>query len=199
MAHRNWTSGTLSSDDGWRQDVERKATAHHEAGHAVIRLHLDLPLKSVDIIRGGGDLGGCNGRPPPAAVEREMDSIAAARDLGRAVDVETITPATKTWIENFIRSTQAGPLAEARFRGRKLSTHDPGIRQDLDAIEFFARLRWDAAERARRLQRSEGEVNRLLEEPGVWRAVTAVARALLEREALTGDESYELYRAAMRT
>jgi len=107
----------MNQHDKWGQGLEREASSHHEAGHAVISVHIGLSVESVDIIRQNGDLGGCDGVLPPAAVATEVDSLLQGHEHGRAVDEAKISPASRAWIEQMIRSTHAGPLAE---RDRKI-------------------------------------------------------------------------------
>src|SRR5947209_18068889 len=132
----------MTQQDKWGQGVEREASAHHEAGHAAISLYIGLPVASVDIIRRDGDLGGCQGLPPPAAVEAEVESRLLARQVGCPMDEATITPASRAWIDQMIRSTQAGPLAEEKFRGRKLGFDDLGKIDDEATVQSLAEIRW---------------------------------------------------------
>jgi hypothetical protein len=176
----------MSQQDKWGHGFELKATAHHEAGHAVVGLYFGQLPKSVDVRREGGGLGGCDGADPPGSVLMEANVIGKARQQGRIV---AGTAETKEWIENFIRSTQAGPLAEERFRGAKLDANDVGARQDKKTAEFFAAiLMADMEERTRRLLELEQEVRELLQEPALWYAVQEVAQALLEQKTMSGAE-----------
>lgn len=186
------------------EDMERRrreARAHHEAGHAVIGLHLGLPPESVVIKEGDSFdalLGGWRHVRPPDTVLKEMEFVRAARDQGRDLDESTISSTTWEWIENLIRSTLAGPLAEERLKGGRPDPESSDLIHDQEAVKVCARMRWDAAERMRHLQNLETEVAGLLAQPKVWEAVKGVALVLLKRDSLAGPEVRDLYHTAMR-
>jgi hypothetical protein len=71
------------------------------------------------------------------------------------------------WIDQMIRSTLAGPLAEERFRGRKLPAGDLGKIHDDSTVQSLARIYWPTAQRIRRVQGLESEVADLLAQPAV--------------------------------
>jgi hypothetical protein len=189
----------MTAQDKWGQGVEREASAHHEAGHAVVSVYVGLAVESVDIIRRNGDLGGCQGIAPDKAVEEAVAALLQARELGQPVDVAKISPAARQWIDQMIRSTLAGPLAEERFRGRKLPAGDLGKIDDDSTVHSLASICWPTAERIRRVQELESEVADLLAKPAAWMAVEAIAKALVKREFLTGAEVSELYWDARAT
>lgn len=189
----------MSQQDSWGRGEELKATAHHEAGHAVIDIHIGLPVKHVDITREGGDLGGCQGCDPDQSIIIEAASLLKARAEGRPVDPAKITPATRDWIDKMIRSQMAGPLAEMQFRGRPLQGAEVfAVGDDRENMKTLASVRWSDDERANRLRDVGVEVTNLIREPAIWRAIEAVANALLGRGILQGDEVNALYHTAMR-
>ena len=75
-------------------NIERKMTAHHEAGHAVIAWYYRNPPLSISIVKEGDILGGCSTRrkigkvfkPEAHQFERELDIIMAG-----AAAVEQLT------------------------------------------------------------------------------------------------------------
>lgn len=187
------------TQDKWGQGVDREATAQHEAGHAVIGIRLGESVESVDITRQAGDLGGCQFDPPPDSVWNELESIAAGIDRGCGVNHAAITPETRGWIEHSICSSQAGPIAEELYRGKKLEMNQQlATLADLDNIQTGATMLWPRAEQAQHLQESASKVEGLLAEPSVWKAVEVIAKALLEREHLPGEEVHKLYQDAIR-
>src|SRR4051812_8155834 len=110
----------MTQHDGWGQGEELRATAYHEAGHAVVDIHIGLPLESVDIRRQSGDLGGCQGESSDRAVEEEIDGGLGAFQAGNPVDPATMSSAAREWIDKMVRSQLAGPVVETKFRGRFL-------------------------------------------------------------------------------
>lgn len=147
---------------------EREASAYHEAGHAVACEVLGLRVVGVDILVHDGRSGHCQYRPqdPDPAPRWLRDHI-----LRRELTV-----------------TLAGPVAEAqRFRHRRweiLSSPTPDIIEAEAMHEALREVKPAVADShwacwfpiARDLVRHQ------------WRATSALASALLERDSLTGDE-----------
>jgi hypothetical protein len=149
------------------------ALAYHEAGHAVMGWHLGAGFRSVSIRRGprcSGWVWFCEALP---ADKERIDS----RDWERAVLIYL-----------------AGPLAawpyERRFRA-------PSARQDLERayalVEKTAGTAQEAREQWARLRELAWNI---LGREDLWRAVSALAQALLERETLTGREARRVIAAA---
>jgi hypothetical protein len=80
-----------------------EATAYHEAGHAVVALHLRHAVKRVSIIPDHDTLGWVLGRKVPGWFEPDVE-----RD-GRH----------RNWIQEEVQVLFAGGLAEARWTGRQ--------------------------------------------------------------------------------
>jgi hypothetical protein len=156
-------------------------------------------VKHVDIRRRGGDLGGCQGFDPDQSVIIEAASLLQAHAEGHPVDPANVTPATRDWIDRKIRSQLAGPLAEIQFRGRPLQGAELfAASDDRENMDRLAAVRWSDDERANRLREVGAEVVNLIRDPAIWRAIEEVAKALLERGILQGDEVDALYQTAMR-
>jgi hypothetical protein len=198
MAGNILEGGRMTQHDRWGQAEELKATAYHEAAHAVIDTHIGLPMTSVDIRRESGDLGGCQGEMPAEAVAVEVDFRLNAADAGNPMDPATMSAAARDWIDKMIRSKLAGPLAEIQFRGRVLQGAELfAAGGDTDDMQKLARVRWPDAERRQRLREAGQQIANLIRDPAIWRAIEAVAQELLRRKFLTGDEVRQLYQAAM--
>jgi hypothetical protein len=166
----------MTQADKWGQGEEVQASAYHEAGHAVIDMHVGLPLKSIDIRREDGDLGGCDCEAPPETVVIEAAYLLKARTEGNPVALAKITPATRQWIDKMIRSKLAGQIAEVKFRGRPLGADEMlGVIDDQEHVQRLAGVRWTDAEREQRLQEVEAEVAGVLARPAVWMAVEVYA------------------------
>lgn len=149
------------------------ATAYHEAGHAVAAHFLELPLRRATIVPNEeeGTAGHVLYRPLP---QRLREALAYGRP----------TPAQRVRAENQVISAFAGPIAERRYYGRRNLV---GASSDYQQIADFLFA----------LSASDDEVTAYanwLEQRAIslietrWRAVEAVATALLERQTLSGSE-----------
>src|SRR5262245_43621 len=80
---------------------ELRATAHHEAGHAVMALELGIPVASVDVIE----------------VEDRVGVVMLTKKPSwfRA---DGLHVRSRVYAENRVMMLLAGPIAEARFVGR---------------------------------------------------------------------------------
>ncbi len=134
----------------------REATAHHEAGHAVIALQLNVPFKHVTIAEHGDSAG-------------HVLFLTPARTLGRAHRRGIVS--------------MAGEAAQRRFNPRSIRRHHgEGDREtvvdyalawsggSLEAAEKWAQL-WDVL------------ATNLVK--GRWQTIQQVAAALLERQTLS--------------
>jgi ATP-dependent Zn protease len=148
----------------------REATAYHEAGHAVTRYYLHLPIRKVTI------------RP-----DKERGSLGHCESKGSlyldGIDMH-ISPAKQDRIFRNIKVLLAGNVAQRRFSKRNVRNwHASGdYRQIVDLAMRITSP--DGVQHLVRWLRHETEwiVQRR------WREIEAVAEALFERETLTGDE-----------
>lgn len=158
-----------------RPSRELTATAHHEAGHAVVSLALGRAVRRVSIVPNPKDdtLGHCRGYPSRRLARVSFLPFEEAR---RVVEVRALV-------------LFAGGLAEAEFLGRANRVGAQGDREDLadllliatgSAAEAAAYGNW-LCERARNMVLAH------------WHQIQAVAGALLERKVLSGAEVRELY------
>lgn len=157
--------------------TELEATAYHEAGHAVASVRLERSISYVTIIPKG-------------------DSLGHVRYRGRSNRSES------SWRgEGFLTrdaiTTLAGPLAERRYRGRG---NHIGATSDYHTLSDTALHHLGNVEVANTwLRYCQARAVALLNAPGVWDQVEAVARELLARNALTGDEVRSVCFAALST
>jgi len=149
-----------------KQTKALKATAYHEAGHAVAALRLNVSVRSVSIVPTKGSLG----------------RMAHYRKTGFSPDIDITSLRAKGVLERDAIVTLAGPAAEKRYTGR-YNGHGAG--SDIDRVlnllsyacpdekvlrAYFHYLRESAAA----MMRSEH----------VWAQVAAVARELLKQETI---------------
>ncbi|MFO0807443.1 MAG: M50 family metallopeptidase [Gemmataceae bacterium] len=148
-----------------------RATAYHEAGHAVAALVLGRSITKVSI------------RP-----NRERLGICA---FGKA-----ITRPSKDWIEQEILISLAGMAAEARLTGvyaRDSAERDLRYVRDL-AVQRSGHRQADRLER-RLLAKTEY----LLADEGHWEAVERIATELLSRGEISGRAARHLFELSCRT
>lgn len=144
----------------------RRATAYHEAGHAVVALSLGRSIQRVSIVANEHRLGHC-----------EFKKGAAKK--------------TDDLIEAEILILLGGLAAEARETG-EYGWLEAG--QDLRDVRVLTHRRAGAAAKAERLERRLlDKVEHLLSQPGRWDAVERIAGELLKHEAISGRAARHLF------
>ncbi|RLS56380.1 MAG: cell division protein FtsH [Planctomycetota bacterium] len=143
----------------------REATAYHEAGHAVIALHLGRPVQRVSI-------------------------LAKEQTLGRCEFRKGQQRPTEDWLEREILISLAGLAAEARFTGEYAWE---GALRDLQGIRQLALQRAGERQADRFIKRMLSKVEHLLSQPGMWRVVERIVAELLRCESLSGRAAVHLY------
>jgi hypothetical protein len=160
----------------------RRATAYHEAGHAVVTFWLGLRLRSLTIVPDltQGSTGSCH-----------------HSSLGlRGVDY---SPSDKNRLraERGIIVALAGMEAQRRFRPRSVrhyhAWHD--YRNAVDLASYFF---GDADVLTQFMKFMVARTQHLLGESGVWDCVRTVADALLKQPTMIGHEVEALIRSSLR-
>ncbi|MEM7561142.1 MAG: cell division protein FtsH [Planctomycetota bacterium] len=155
-------------------DVERIATAYHEAGHAVIAIMLGRPIEKVTI--------------SPAKLQTGGQRLGVCKiQKGR-------TKPSKDALEDDVLILLAGMVAESQFSGR----YDPsGARQDLRMVE---RLLDNRARNQKHLEklvrRSLEKTEHLLADDVASAALKLIALEVLEKETISGRAVRHLYKMA---
>ena len=166
--------------------IERKKSAYHEAGHAVIAWYYNNPPFNVSIVKEGDTLGGCQlldkmRKVPKLEIhqlERELDiSMAGAA----AVEKLTGKKITGTgWGGNdYINAVK---MAEQWAQLAKKALDDVYLIDmsiDMDGVKgclFSGAF----------LDEFGGHVRELMTRPHIWECVEAVARELLKKTDLMG-------------
>jgi ATP-dependent Zn protease len=142
-----------------------EATAHHEAGHAVVALALGRPVHQVSILPDRLRLGVCEFRKGEF---RPSDD----------------------WLEREMLISLGGIAAEARHTGTYAWD---GAARDLQHVRQLAVQR-AGERRAERLERRLlAKAEHLLAQEGHWRAVELIAAELLSRGAISGRAARHLF------
>ena len=150
-----------------RERRARRATAHHEAGHAVMAWALGLTVKFVSIQQQGDSAG---------RVEIDVPCWVARRS--------PMDESVRMWSEANIMSQMSGFIAERRYRGR--ANHVGALADYLSTGDIAEVLTFSKEERDLFLDWLFARTRALMRRRQARRAVTAVARALLKRERLSG-------------
>jgi hypothetical protein len=172
--------------------IERKKSAYHEAGHAVIAWYYNNPPLYVSIIQEGDILGGCRTRrkigkvfkPEAHQFERELDITMAGAAAVEQLTGKKIT-GTGWGGDDYINGVK---MAEqwAKITGNALDdVYLVDMSIDVDGITgclFSGAFLDDFG----------GHVRELMTRPHIWECVVAVARELLKKTELTGEELSDL-------
>lgn len=152
------------------EPTSEQATAHHEAGHAVLAFVLGRPVQCVSILPDRERLGVC--------------------EFGKGV-----VRRSEDWLEREILIALGGIAAEARLTG--LYAWDAAAR-DRQYVRRLAVQR-AGERRAERLERRLlAKAEHLLGDGGCWRAVELIAAELLQHREISGRTALHLYERACR-
>jgi hypothetical protein len=163
----------------------KQATAYHEAGHAVMCWLEGVRIRRVSIRQ-----------------SKTADGEVLARKIFQRADFEADTsPRLKNRTEKAIMIGLAGTVAQRIFNPRSVRNwHGSHDRNRIMNLAF--RVCGDGKEIALYLTWLEYRAERMLRLPFHWELVEAVARAVLERETLTGIEAskviFAIYKAQVK-
>lgn len=147
---------------------EDVATAYHEAGHAVVALALGRPVEKVSIKPDDRRLGWCAFRKGLYGARKDVIEAHVLILLG-GIAAEARKTGRYGWDE-----------AAQDFRDLRSLTRPPNERH----AERFERRMLDKTEH-------------LLDRPGLWPAVEAIAAELLSRTAISGRAARHLFAEAI--
>jgi len=147
-----------------------RATAYHEAGHAVVALALHRPVHRVSVLPNQDMMGKCEFRK---GVQRP----------------------SADWLETEILIALAGMVAEARVTGR----HDRGAAgRDLRHVHKLALQRATEKSLERYERRMLSKVEHLLADDGHWQAVVLIAGELMKLGVISGRAARHLFDRGVR-
>jgi ATP-dependent Zn protease len=146
---------------------DRRATAYHEAGHAVAAFYLDVPGNLVSVTidppGGGADLTYCQG----------------SLDVGE--------PANRALVQDLMIQRMAGRQAEERATGRSCrdTAADDYLRAKVEAVN--AKLFVEGSTHATAFWREQEELARRFVDKH-WHEIVAVAEALQKHTRLWRED-----------
>src|SRR5687768_17029032 len=191
------------------KEEERRLTAYHEGGHAIctIKVKGNDPLHKVTIVRGGRALGLAFTLPEDDSVSitrQELEAMLVkayggrvAEELvfgrervttGAASDIQTATAIVRRYVSQWGLSDAIGPVLvgdneQELFLGREIQHRREVSEKTAQLVDSeVKRIITEAYERAKGVLTEHMDL------------LHRVARALLERETLTGEEVLSLAR-----
>lgn len=158
-----------------------RATAFHEAGHAVACIHERVQLSTVSI----------------APTEDSFGHVGHHNILhGCNIEWED-KPSHRLRMERLVRISLAGPAAQHRFRPRGYRHYHgkADLKSAFELVQFFV---GNEEEGSAYLRLLEIQTRNFLNGPGVWDEITALATALLEETTLTPKRTRSIVQAAFQ-
>ena len=153
-----------------------KATAFHEAGHAVMALALGREIQKITIEPGRSHLG-----------DVRLGTCAIKKGQSRS---------SKDMLEDNVLILFAGMVAEARFTGRYCEL---GASQDLRAISGLLQNRANTERQYEKLHRRMlDKTEHLLDDRENVLAVEMIANELIEKLTISGRAARHFYQESVR-
>lgn len=158
-------------------DKEILNTAYHEAGHAAAFIFLDLKFKTITI---------------------EPDEDTVGKVIGRTLSrvalnsLEYATPfINKDRVEKSLIISIAGPVAEAKFRGRFDHVKASGDYYKIN--EFLVRIFEDYELSNAYYKYIVLLANRIIERQEIWNYIARLAAVLADKHTLSYEECLQFY------
>ena len=153
-----------------------RATAYHEAGHAVMAMFLGRAIQKVTIAPGQSHLG--------------------TQRLGACHLQKGKSRGSHDYWEDEIMIFLAGMVAESQITGRYCHQ---GAAQDLRFVRRMLQSRNDSEKQIERLEkRLLSKTEHHLLDAEQWRAVESIAAELIRTETISGRAAKHLYELAHR-
>lgn len=173
------------------QGMSLPIVAHHEAGHAVMRMSFEWPPPAkLSIVPEKGQYAGVaiGGFP--------RGHSAILRDILGQVSFEN-KPAKRRMVELLIMGCLAGAVAQNCHQKMKNRYLDAGCQDDMEMACCYAKAitpNWPETRALVMYLRVKTRLRLLQPEP--WKRVETIAKALLERGSMKREEILSIYRSA---
>jgi len=164
------------------QSSDPRAVAYHEAGHAVVGVRLGLELLGTDVL--SDDAGG------------RGHTRFASPGVWFSPRPGHLTARERDFVDRTIVTYLAGYAAESRLG--VADTAGSGFDENDVLAGWISLLNEVDQEREAAIARSREKAALMLEEPGIWRAVGAVAARLEVARRLDADEVRSLIAISSR-
>lgn len=153
-----------------------KATAYHEAGHAVMAMILGRAVQKVTIVPGQSHLG--------------------AQRLGACHLQKGKSRSSHDFLEDEVMILLAGMVAESQITGQYCQQ---GAAQDLRFVRRMLQSRNEGEKQIQRLEkRLLSKTEHHLLDAAQWQAVETIARELIRCETISGRAVKHLYDQSLR-
>jgi ATP-dependent Zn protease len=153
--------------------LDLRQTAAHEAGHAVAAWSLGIKFIEISIVPND-------------------DSEGRVTYTAGGWIIRDDIPYTRKAREHLLITLLAGGVADRRYGGRQWS--DLGVNGDLQRwLDVNASMGGSKAAQTRRIEVATYKAMEVIDEH--WKAVTALAEALVERKCLTEREALKVIRS----
>lgn len=159
-----------------RAAEQLRATAYHEAGHAVMAMIVGRPVHKLTIASGQLQTGGVR----LGACEMKKGKAKASND----------------WLEDTVLILLAGMVAEGHFTGRYSPS---GAAQDLQAVRQLLNQRVSNDRQLERLQRRLlDKAEHLLADESATKAIATIVQELLQKQTISGRAVQHFFNQASR-
>jgi hypothetical protein len=153
-----------------------KATAYHEAGHAVMAMFLGRAIQKVTIVPGQSHLG--------------------AQRLGACHLQKGKSRGASDYLEDEVMILLAGMVAESQITGQYCHQ---GAAQDLRFVRRMLQTRNDGERQIQRLEkRLLNKTEHHLLDAEQWRAVESIAAELIKSQTISGRAAKHLYDQSLK-
>ncbi|MCE2814752.1 MAG: hypothetical protein LW850_30555 [Planctomycetaceae bacterium] len=153
-----------------------RATAYHEAGHAVMAMILGRAVQKVTIVPGQSHLG--------------------AQRLGACHLQKGKSRGAQDYLEDEVMILLAGMVAESQITGQYCQQ---GAAQDLRFVRRMLQTRNDGERQIQRLEkRLLSKTEHHLLDAQSWRAVEAIAAELVKSQTISGRAVKHLYEQSLK-
>lgn len=167
------TKSSMNEEDAYAFAL--KATAYHEAGHAVMALFLGRPIQKVTIAPGKSAIG--------------------VQHLGLCHIRKGPGKGSKDWLEDEVMILLAGMVAESQITGQYCAA---GAAQDLRFARSVLQFRAESERQIERLERRLlSKTEHHLGDRALWSAVETIAAELLKCETISGRAAKHFYESAI--
>jgi hypothetical protein len=158
-----------------------KATAYHEAGHAVMAFQLGVEVRQITIVPDRDSAGSCS-----------HEKLLKFRGTELCA-----SPAARVRIEKLIMICLAGPLAQSKFKPRSVRRYHGTSDYSLIA-DVALQLNGSAEAATAFVKWLEVRTTTMLRQQVIWRFVEAVANELIAKRELEGSTLLDLRAKSIR-
>jgi len=156
-----------------------ESTAHHEAGHAVAAIYVQIEPKAVTIIPNDGYSG--------------LVSLPAYFSDSDFLDLAAVTefsPELQRKVENSVLISFAGPQAQKYFNPKGFRSYH--AEKDYECVvELLFRLEQDQDVLKHYFRMLDCKARNFVRSPNHWKAICDLAKALLAQPKMSGREVRE--------